>query len=94
MIKDLHFVIRFYNKHHIDSTSSSVIDANERRINVFLIFICYLSPGFKLSGFVTAASHQKIKRKESQGKNIYKGFEEAQLKFYQEEARETNHKEL
>jgi hypothetical protein len=28
----MHFVIRFYNKHHIDSTSSNVIESNERRI--------------------------------------------------------------
>jgi chemotaxis receptor (MCP) glutamine deamidase CheD len=32
MIMNIHFVIRFYNKHQIDFVSSNVIDSNDRRI--------------------------------------------------------------
>ncbi len=32
MIKDMHFVTRFYNKHHVDFAFSDVIDSNDRRI--------------------------------------------------------------
>jgi 3-dehydroquinate synthetase len=32
MIKNMHFVIRFYNKHQIDFASSNVIDSHDRRI--------------------------------------------------------------
>ncbi len=32
MIKNMHFVTRFYNKHHVDLASSDVIDSNDRRI--------------------------------------------------------------
>ncbi len=32
MIKNMHFVIRFYNKHHVDFAFSNAIDSNNRRI--------------------------------------------------------------
>jgi hypothetical protein len=32
MSRNMHFITRFYNKHHIDSTFSNVIESNERRI--------------------------------------------------------------
>ncbi len=32
MSRNMHFITRFYNKHHIDSISSNVIESNERRI--------------------------------------------------------------
>jgi hypothetical protein len=60
----------------------------------FSFFICYISFEFKLSGFVTAASHQILSAKSLKKRIYYEGFEEAHLKFYQEEAGETDHKQV